>query len=587
MKNLRILAVLLLCFVFTPAHAQWSGSVKADGAWNFLKSNNEGADLDLKYTGKKFYVGTGFNIGHSFHPSDETTMILDAKKEKDQFYKGENKTIDPRKITAGAKLNFGYNFQPNKILDASLSYGFTGSEEKSLLQTERLNYGSTDMTEGTQKDTNYVMSHNIRFGASYKHGFASRPEGKLVVSLFNATNLRSDANRRVAYGSFYSKDKNYATYSSINDFNSGVSASYEDAFHFKRSDLKMKTGIDIVANQDVDLYFAETNVNGQWRDSTQYRQSYLYSALDFEPYVNLTYTVGKFDFFIKERVQIYKHAMMDKLENVKKPEDIRGLFNRTDPQNLLDVGVTCRINDFHRITIDYGRTIARPDYKKLCPTLMIDKSEGEYTIGNPDLLPEITDKVNLAYVYTKGIFVTRFDINYADKQNTAEKVIDLERFKDITDPTVKTLKTWINNKRQNSLGAKLDLKVDAKSVKADIWAGFNFDTYWKNRAVDKHDFNYQIGTVVDVYINSTTILSSSLVYISAKRSAYNLKGEDIIANLRFSKIIIKGLELYAELRDIVDKDIYEETWNADGNYLKVVSKRPMHRAALLGLKYVF
>lgn len=587
MKKLGFLAVILLCFGLTPARAQWSGSVKADGAWNFLKSNNEGADLDLKYTGKKFYVGTGFNVGHSFLPSEETTMILDAKKEKDSYYKGENKAIDPRKINAGAKLNFGYNFKPDKVLDASFSYGFSGGEEKSLLKTERLNYGETDLSEGTQKDTNYVKSHNFKIAASYKHGFASRPDAKLAVSVFNASNLKAEANRRVTYGNFYSKDKNYATYSSLNDFKTGFALSYDDAFRFKRSTLKLKTGIDVAANQDVDLYYAENYVNGQWRDSTQYRQSYLYSVLDFEPYVNLTYTIGKFDFFVKERVQVYKHAMMDKLENIKKPEDIKGLFNRVDPQNLLDAGITYRINDFHRLTVDYSRTVARPDYKKLCPTLMIDKSEGEYTIGNPDLLPEITDKVNLSYVYTKGIFVTRLDVNYADKQNTAEKVIDLEKSKDITDPMVKTLKTWINNKRQNSLGTKLDLKVNGQAVKADIWAGFNFDTYWKNKAVDKHDFNYQLGTIVDIYINQTTILSSSIVYISAKRSAYNLKGEDIIANLRFSKIIIKGLEFYAELRDIVDKDIYEETWNADGNYLKVVSKTPRHRAALIGLKYAF
>lgn len=92
----------------------------------------------------------------------------------------------------------------------------------------------------------------------------------------------------------------------------------------------------------------------------------------------------------------------------------------------------------------------------------------------------------------------------------------------------------------------------------------------------------KLGTSVDVFLNEDTKLSSSLSFISAKRSAYNLKGEDVVANLRFSKILVKGLELYAELKDIVDKEVYEETWNAAGNYLKVVSTNPMQRAALLG-----
>lgn len=218
---------------------------------------------------------------------------------------------------------------------------------------------------------------------------------------------------------------------------------------------------------------------------------------------------------------------------------------------------------------------------------MIGKSEGEYFLGNPDLLPEITDKINLNYRYAKGIFVTTLDINYRDRQNTAEKVIDLERAVGTLDPMVRTLYTWVNSKRQNSIGSKLDLKVDGNNIKADIWAGFNYDTYWKNGKADKSDFNYELGALIDVLLNETVKLSYSLVYISAKTSAYSRKGEDILANLRFSKVLNKGLELYAEFKDIADKEIYEETWNADMNYLKVSSTKPMHRAAVLGVKYAF
>lgn len=42
-----------------------------------------------------------------------------------------------------------------------------------------------------------------------------------------------------------------------------------------------------------------------------------------------------------------------------------------------------------------------------------------------------------------------------------------------------------------------------------------------------------------------------------------------------------------KLKNIVGKDIYEETWNADMNYLKIVSTTSMHRAALLGINFVF
>lgn len=587
MKCLRITITILLLFNFVSAFAQLSGSVKADGAWNFLKSNNESAELKLKYTGNNYYIGSGLDLGHSFLPSSQITSILDAKKEQNEYFKGENKNTDPRKVKAGAGLDFGYLFAPDRVLDAGVSYSFSGTEEKSLLNTERYNSNGDDILQGVQNDTNYVVSHNVKFAMAYRQGFASRPESRLEVSLSNVTNMAADANRRVTSGNFYSKPKNYATYSSINDFDSNLSVSYDDVFRFGNSNLKMKTGLDLVSGQDIDVYAAETLVGGQWRDSTQYKQSYFYNALATEPYVNLNYSVGKFEIFVKERVQIYRHAMLDKLDNIKQPGDVATLFDRFDTRNLLSAGFTYKITSAHRMTVDYGRSISRPDYKKLCPTLMIGKSEGEYFVGNPALLPEITDKVNFSYTYTKGIFVTKLDVNYRNKKNTAEKVIDLEKSMDVTDPSVKTIYTWVNSKRQGSLGSKLDLKMNGKDVKAEIWAAFNYDTYWKNDKVDKNDFNYEIGTVVDVFLNEKTKLSSSLAYISAKQSAYNMKGEDVLASLRCTTIIIKGLELYAEIKDIVDKDIYEETWNADMNYMKVVSTKPMHRAALLGIKYVF
>lgn len=587
MRVVRFSTIALFLLNFSTAHAQLTGSVNANGAWNFNQSNNEKVDLKLKYNGQKFYVGTGFNIGHSFLPSTQMTSILDAKKEKSEYYKGESKEIDPRKLNAGANLDFGYRFNPANVLDASLSYTFSGTDEKSLLTTQRYNNFYDTPLEGVQKDTTYVRNQNLKFITTYLHRFDSRPDASLGVSITSTSNLKQDANRRVTSGDFYSKAKNYATYSNLNEFKNNLSVFYDDKFNLGGNALKMKAGLDFISNQDIDGFDAENFVNGQWRDSTQYKQSYYYSSTSTEPYVNLTYSVGKFDFFIKERVQVYWHAMVDKLENIKKPTDLVGLFDTFDTRNLLNAGITYRINKLHKMTIDYGRSISRPDYKKLCPTLMIGKSDGEYFMGNPGLLPEFIDKVNLSYTYTKGIFVTKLDFNYRDKRNTAEKVIDLEKSKDITDPTVKTLYTWVNSNRQNSLGAKLNLKVDGRDVKAELYTGFNYDTYWKKGVVDKNDFNYELGTIIDLFLNETTILSSTLAYISAKQSAFNLKGEDVIANLRLTKVLAKGMELYAELKDIVDKEIYEETWNADMNYLKIVSTKPNHRAVLLGIKYTF
>lgn len=465
-KNIIICAVLLMV-ALTSAFAQVEGSLKADGAWNFKESNTENADFKLKYKGKKFYIGTRFFAGHSYLPSTQTTTLLDAKKEQREYYKDEEKTMNPRWLDAGADIDFGYVFNPRNKLDLSLGYGYNGMDDKSTLKSERYNIDYSALN-GLQLDTAYVRKHSINSMIAYAHKFNSRPDASLDITFTELIALNTDADRRVTSGNFYSKPNNYATYSILNDFDSKLSASYDDLFRFNGSELKMKAGFDFMSNQDVDGYLAETFVSGQWLDSTDYRQSYFYNANSLEPFVNLTYSVGKFDFVVKERVQIYHHALVNQLEKKYMTEDLVGLFDKFDPKNLLSASMVYRISDRHRLAFDYNRTIARPDYKKLCPTLIIGESEGEYTIGNTDLLPEATDLFNLGYTYTKGIFVTKFDINYRDKKNTAEKVIDRETPIPESDPKIKVIHTWINNKRQESYGAKLDFKMNGNDVKAEI-----------------------------------------------------------------------------------------------------------------------
>ena len=245
MRRAVLLVIGITFLSLVPTAAQWSGSVKADGAWNFKQSNSENLDFKLKYSGKKFYVGSNVYFGHSYLPSVKTTTILDAKREKSEYYKGENNSIYPRKFNAGAKLDFAYSFNPDNVLNASLSYGYSGKDENSILQTERYNKSNASILNGTQNDTAYVRSHNVVFTASYNHRFASRPDARLGVIFSNMTKLDGERGRRITSGNFYPKQKNYATYSSINDFDSKLSAFYDDVFRFEKSNLKLKAGLGL------------------------------------------------------------------------------------------------------------------------------------------------------------------------------------------------------------------------------------------------------------------------------------------------------------------------------------------------------
>lgn len=586
-KKLSIFIVVLTFLATNPVYSQWNGGLNVDGTWNFKENNSENVDFKLKHVGNKFSFNSNLYFGHSYLLSSQATTILDAKKEKNEYYKGEDKNMNSRKLNTGANFGVGYVFNPNNVLDASLSYDFSESVDNSLLYTERINSFDGEYLYGIQNDSAYMFTHKISGNIAYVHKFENRPQASIDVIASELIGINTENNRRITNGNFYSNPKNYKTFKNLNDYDSKVSVSYNDIFDFGARKLKLKTGLDFVGTTDFDNYSASTLVNGQWRDSTEYRQSYLYNSYAIEPYVNLTYSVGKFDFFIKERVQFYWHSLMNRLVEKEILKEQDNLFDKFDIQNLLSAGVVYNINSLNGLSFDYSRSLVRPDYKKLCPVLMIGNSDGEYFIGNPELLPESIYVINFGHTFKRDKFVTSLDINYQDKSNTAEKIIDIEKSKDIHDPGVKTIYTWVNTKHQSSLGTKLDLKVNGKDVKAEVWAGFYYDIYRREELVTKEDFNYEVGTSVDVSLSERIKLSSSLIYISAKESAYNLKGEDVLANLRITTALSKKINMYLEFRDIVDKDIYEITWNEQMTYYKESSTKPQHRALLIGINYQF
>ena len=163
MKSRWTLTFTLLMMLLSPckAFAQWSGGLKADGSWNFKKNNTENADFKLKYTGKKYYIGTDIYAGHSFLPSSQMTSIVDAKKEQDEYYKGEIKTMNPKKYNAGINLDFGYLFNAANTINASLGYGFNGANDNSILNTERYRNSDRTTLTGTQIDT--TTSFKLQF----------------------------------------------------------------------------------------------------------------------------------------------------------------------------------------------------------------------------------------------------------------------------------------------------------------------------------------------------------------------------------------------------------------------------------------
>ena len=578
------IALLLLC---AEGLAKWSGSASLDGGFNFIGGNAENVAAKVRFDTTRFYVGaSAFGNQRGWRTTKQTSIY--EMGGSNPYNRSENEIASPQTVNAGGGLDFGYRFNALNALDASASYAYERKSELPELRTERDVLVPKDTLRGLQLDSNHNAYNSIDFRLVYTRKFASRPRAELVVQATELTKLALESKTRKTEGEYYSRNRYYRTEGSVNDFDSRILARYSDAFDWgEAGSLSMTAGLDLYSGIDLDVYWAQTNVNGTWADSAAYNQSYFYNNWSTEPYVSLTYKFRNFDFRLSERVQVYSHMLVDKLDEKTDAGDFKPLFYRIDPENLLSGGISYHLSGAHDFSIDYARSIKRPDYKKLCTTLTIGGSEGEYLMGNPDLLPERSDNVRFVYSYTHDIFRTSLSVKYNDKSNTAEKVLDTDFQEELHDPNVKTLFTWVNTQRQQTLGVRLDMKMDAKNVKATIWSAYNQEIITYKTKSPKSNGNYELGIDLSASLNSSLTLSTRLMYVSAKEEAYSRKGEDVISSLRLTKTIIKGLDLFVGINDIVDKEKYEENWNEAGSYFKISKTRKMGRTLICGLSYKF
>ena len=548
--------------------------------WNFATGHKENLKLNVQMDTTIYHVGFKLSGGHCFNPTIESTIILDTKKASSIYSKEEDKQRNKRNWYVNAGLEARFDIRPTDILSVSVDYGYNGDKDKAKLDAMRNNIGKDTLT-GNQFDTVASNEHRLEPKINYLHTFG-KADSKLTLSVLGLIDNKEESMIRTVGGNYYSRQKYYQTVSSLNDLDTRLLLHYDDASLAGVKNLKFCSGVDVFFNNDIDLYNGSNRVNGEWRDSTALKQSYYYYSFALEPFVNAGYTYKRFSFYVNERVQWYYHQLMDKLEE-KKSEQYQ--FQKDQWQNILAAGFAFKFNSRHKIGLDYKRTLSRPDYKKLSTTYVIGSSEGEYMHGNPDLKPQTTDDASMTYCFTAEHFSLDLTAGYRYTENKVEKVLDVIPE---GETGMSTVFTWINANKQHTGRTVLNLKINYAEVQARMWLGTYYDTYIKKEnTIDKTDFNFDVGIDLSAMLTPTLRLSSTLTYRSAKASAYNVKGEYIGADFRLTKTFLDKLDLYVNINDLVDKNDYEQTWNAQYTYYKVVEKQLGRRSVQVGIVYNF
>lgn len=581
MKNVKFWT-LLCCLLLLPIQifAQWSGQVDASGLSNFQKGHKEDLGLKMQFDTTKFHVGFHVSGGHYYCPTTEIVGIYDTKDRESAFSKFENKSCYNRNWYANAGVDLRFDLRPQDILSVSLDYGYKGSSDHPLMFTWRYDIHG-DSLMGGQIDTSRFFSHQLIPEIRYEHIF-KKEDSKLSVIWNVVLGVTNDALQRTTAGNFYELQRSYTTLDVIDKLKGMVEVAYEDFSLGRVKNLHIYTGLDFFTDDNLDLYDGSNFAEDPMQDSILLKHSSSYNAFALEPFVNLAYSYKQLDVYVKERVQWYYHSL--KNNYAVDPAEMYDL-KKSEWQNILAAGLAFRINARHRLSLEYARTLERPDYQKLNTILIIGKSEGEFFKGNPDLNPQSRNDISLKYSFMSDHFGTDFTLGYRYTKNKFEKILDLtpNDFVGVT-----TLRTWVNIKQQHTGMAELNLKVDYDAVKANMWLGINVDKLYKvDNSVNKVEFNYEVGIDLLAKIAPTWCLSSEVMYCSPKISTYNYKGEYIGANIKLTKTFLKSLDVSIELNDLVDKAFEEETWNADLTYYKRTIRSQNRCSILLGLSYRF
>ncbi len=151
------------------------------------------------------------------------------------------------------------------------------------------------------------------------------------------------------------------------------------------------------------------------------------------------------------------------------------------------LGFTYKAADIHTYSLNYSRRINRPDYKVLNP-FREQLSELAFNKGNPFLQPEISDNIELNYV-----FMHRYNVKLAYSQ-TSNKIARLVS-PDKEDPRAGFI-TWDNLANQQILGLNFAIPVQITKW----WDGFfNINTsyiyneaVYENAVIDLGVFTYNI-----------------------------------------------------------------------------------------------
>jgi hypothetical protein len=351
---------------------------------------------NLSFRKNKITLSSNFNIRKgSLVPFEQSDVFY-----PNQTWNIVNKDRNFRTVPSG-QIGMDYQASKNTLLGLSYNGGLTNFHSEENIKTKVYNQNkgldSTLNSDANAKIQSHYYSANIYLKQTLD------PTGKQLTINGDWFRYDDDKNRFFNNTSYFQNGNvipsSFAEYLSSSKQNINLYTLKADVdLPYKTFKLAVGTKLSFITNQS-DLAFYKSRINTYEIDP---RQSNLFSYKENTQalYVNFNKTIKKWDF------QLGLRGEYTQIDGTSVNEQNKSEYFRLFPT----LYVVYRANDKNTFSINYGRRINRPAYRKLNPFRWYS-NQYAYTEGNPFLQPSYNDNVEISH-NLNNLFTTTLSFSH-------------------------------------------------------------------------------------------------------------------------------------------------------------------------------
>jgi len=529
--------------------------------------NNHSLGFSLNRRTERLNLFTQIGIGHRTFPEEYRSKNVDLNEQTSIISSGKSE-MHERYYT----INLGGDYRVSATGTLSLSgrYAFESEDADSRTEFDYLNPTGQILSQWNRTEVTEAPNPKWQYEVIYKHLFKAKNEAtsdSKEHSLIGSATSDYFAKDQVSnYTNEYfvgeSGDIAQETLSDNKQKEYTYKADYTNPITTKTT---LESGVQYVVTSVFNDYAVNDLVENEWVRDPDLSNLFDYKQNVLGAYATTSYELEKVG--VKAGLRVENTKVETVLENT-------GQDNSQDYTDLFpSIHGSYKFNQDLSLQLGYSRRILRPSMWDLNPFFSIQNNFNIYS-GNPELLPEYTDALELTSIYDFETISINGSLYYRYTTNAVE---------DITTFTNNVATTMPANIGTNQSGG---VEFNAKYMPNDwlsLNGDFNFSWIRKYGSYQEAEFDFSAGqwtSRITSKFNLPADFSIELIghFNSRQRTIQGEVSQNVFADLGVRKKLMKGRAIInLSVRDVFASRIYEVTtvqpeftnysWEKDGRFI--------------------